>query len=155
MLDGICGVITTFTTDNNIMELKNNTNMELTYHEHPTKEDLLEYFGRRIRVRKMHQIESFLLMDCSMEDIEKIISYPFRNRTERDLAIKEAATRRDKKELSRIRRESISKTNCYKLAGNSIVVSCLYHIFRTLFLPNQPENQKSCVKQFGLFDFTD
>lgn len=156
MLDGYSNTITTFTTDNWILELKDNDNMNnLVYHEHPTKEDLLEYFGRRIRVRKMHQIESFLLMDCSMEDIEKIISYPFKNRAERELAIKEATERGDKKELSRIRRESISKTNCYKLAGNSIVVSCLYHIFRTLFLPNQPENQKSCVMQFGLFDFTD
>lgn len=156
MLGGYSNTITTFTTDNWILELKDNDNMNnLVYHEHPTKEDLLEYFGRRIRVRKMHQIESFLLMDCSMEDIEKIISYPFKNRAERELAIKEATERGDKKELSRIRRESISKTNCYKLAGNSIVVSCLYHIFRTLFLPNQPENQKSCVMQFGLFDFTD
>ena len=26
---------------------------DLTYHEHPTKEDLLDYFGKRVRVRKM------------------------------------------------------------------------------------------------------
>lgn len=35
--------------------------MELTYHEHPTKEDLLEYFGQRIRVRKMTPREAFRL----------------------------------------------------------------------------------------------
>lgn len=38
-------------------------------------------------------------------------------------------------------KKAISKTAVYKLAGNSIVVSCLYHIFRTMFIPGQPENQ--------------
>lgn len=49
-------------------------------------------------------------------------------------------------------RKAISKTACYKLAGNSIVVSCLYHLFRTMFIPDQPENQISNPIQPSLFD---
>lgn len=127
MLDGYSNTITTFTTDNRILELKNNENMEeLTYHEHPTKEDLLEYFSRRIRVRKMHEREAMRLMDVEDADIDKIM-----NATEA-VTLKNGTTKTKK---------AISKTAVYKLAGNSIVVSCLYHIFRTMFIPDQPENK--------------
>ena len=78
MLDGYSNTITTFTTDNWILELQNNDNMEnLVYHEHPTKEQLLEYFGQRIRVRKMTPKTAFRLMDVDDADIEKIQAYPF------------------------------------------------------------------------------
>jgi hypothetical protein len=49
-------------------------------------------------------------------------------------------------------KKAISKTVCYRLAGNSIVVSCLYHLFRTMFIPNQPENQITKPIQQSLFD---
>lgn len=120
----------------------------MEYHPNPTKEDLLEYFGQRIRIRKMVPTEAFRLMSVSDDDIEKIQSYPFRSYKEREEAIAKA----DKKELARIKRESICKTAQYKLAGNSIVTDCLYHLFRTLFLPNQPENNKVITHQLSLFD---
>ncbi len=107
---------------------------KLVYHEHPTKEQLLEYFSQRIRVRKMTPREAFRLQDCSDEDIEKIQAYPFKTYAEREAAIAKA----DKKELVRIKRESVSKTRQYALAGNSITVAVLVNIFRTLFLDNQP-----------------
>lgn len=137
MLDGYSNTITTFTTDNWILELQNNDNMEnLVYHEHPTKEDLLEYFGQRIRVRKMTPREAFRLQDCSDEDIEKIQAYPFKTYAEREEAIAKA----DKKELARIKRESICKTAQYKLAGNSIVCNVLTRIFENLFISSQSRN---------------
>lgn len=105
---------------------KTNTAMELTYHEHPTKEDLLEYFGQRIRVRKMTERTAMRLMDVDDADVDKIM-----NATE-TVTLKNGTTKTKK---------AISKTAVYKLAGNSIVVSCLYHIFRTMFIPDQPENQ--------------
>lgn len=105
----------------------------LVYHEHPTKEQLLEYFSQRIRVRKMTSKEAFRLMDVSDEDIEKIQSYPFKTYAEREAAIAKA----DKKELARIKRESICKTAQYKLAGNSIVTQVLTYIFAELFVPLQ------------------
>ena len=150
MLGGYSNTITTFASvDNWILELKNNDNMnELVYHEHPTKEQLLEYFSQRIRVRKMTPREAFRLQDCSDEDIEKIQAYPFKTYAEREASIKKA----DKKELTRIKRESIAKTRQYALAGNSITISVLVNIFRTMFLDNQPENQQKRIVQPSLFD---
>ena len=150
MLGGYSNTITTFcSVDNWILELKNNDNMnELVYHEHPTKEQLLEYFSQRIRVRKMTPREAFRLQDCSDEDIEKIQAYPFKTYAEREASIKKA----DKKELTRIKRESIAKTRQYALAGNSITISVLVNIFRTMFLDNQPENQQKRIVQPSLFD---
>ena len=137
MLDGYSNTITTFTTDNWILELQNNDNMEnLVYHEHPTKEQLLEYFSQRIRVRKMTPKTAFRLMDVDDADIEKIQAYPFKTYAEREEAIAKA----DKKELARIKRESICKTAQYKLAGNSIVCNVLTCIFENLFMSSQSRN---------------
>lgn len=137
MLDGYSNVITTFTTDNWILELKNNDNMEeLVYHEHPTKEQLLEYFSRRIRVRKMTPREAMRLMDVDDKDIDKMMN------AEETVTLKNGTVKTKK---------AISKTKLYALAGNSICVNVLYHIFRTMFLENQPENTIR-VKQPSLFD---
>jgi site-specific DNA-cytosine methylase len=74
----------------------------------------------RYRIRKLTPRECFRLMDVDDEDIDKI----------------QAA--------------GISKTQQYKLAGNSIVVSCLYHIFRTMFIDDQPKDDQPI--QLTLFD---
>ena len=139
MLGGYSNTITTFcSVDNQIMELKDKDNMnELVYHEHPTKEQLLEYFSRRIRVRKMTPREAMRLMDVDDSDIDRIM-----NATE-TFTLKDGTVKIKK---------AISKTAVYKLAGNSIVVSVLYHIFRTMFIPNQPENNNQTVIQLSLFD---
>lgn len=70
----------------------------------PTKDDLLDYFIARIDIRKMTETEALRLMDVDDASIQKM---------------KDAG---------------IAKTHLYKLAGNSIVVSCLYHIFRKMFI---------------------
>ena len=121
-VDGICNTLTGVQKDNLIMTTKDKPDME--YHPNPTKEDLLEYFGQRIRVRKMTPTEALRLMDVDDSDIE------------------------------RMKAAGIAKTNLYKLAGNSIVVSCLYHIFRTMFIPGQPENEgKTKFRQYTIFDY--
>lgn len=150
MLSGYSNTITTFcSVDNWILEIQNKDNMnELVYHEHPTKEQLLEYFGPRIRIRKMTPKTAFRLMDVDDKDIEKIQAYPFKTYAEREEAIAKA----DKKELARIKRESICKTAQLRCAGNSIVCNVLTQIFRTLFLPDQPENTVSQPTQLSLFD---
>ena len=149
MLGGYSNTITTFASvDNQILELQNNDNMkELVYYEHPTKEQLLEYFSQRIRVRKMTPKTAFRLMDVDDEDIEKIQAYPFKNYAEREEAIAKA----DKKELARIKRESICKTAQYKLAGNSIVCNVLTCIFENLFISSQSRNGISQPIQLTLF----
>jgi site-specific DNA-cytosine methylase len=90
----------------------------MEYKPHPTKEDLLAYFGQRIRIRKMTEIEAMRLMDVEDSDIQKV------------------------------QQAGIAKTNIYKLAGNSIVVSCLYYIFRNLFTPQDMPTQ---TRQLSLF----
>ena len=77
---------------------------------------LVDKEGRRYRIRKLSPTECFRLMDVDDSDIEKM------------------------------KQAGIAKTNLYKLAGNSIVVSCMYHLFRKLFMEKENENQ-----QLGLF----
>lgn len=64
------------------------------------------------RIRKLTARECFRLMDMDDADIDKI----------------QAA--------------GIPKTQQYKIAGNSIVVSCLYHLFRKMFIEQGNENQQ-------------
>ena len=68
------------------------------------------------RIRKLTPKECFRLMDVSESNIDKLLN------------------------------SGISNSQLYKLAGNSIVVSCLYHIFRKLFIESENEN-----KQLELF----
>ena len=71
------------------------------------------------RIRKLTPRECFRLMDVSDSDIDKIQS------------------------------AGISKTQQFKLAGNSIVVSCLYHVFRKMFI--DLSNEQPGFEQLSLF----
>lgn len=148
--DGCTSTLTSVTKDNlflTFQTLQYMDKFDLIHHEHPTKEQLVEYFSERIQIRKMTENEAARLMGLSDEDIDKINAYPFDSMAERKAFIAQA----DKRQLNKIKRESISKTAKYKCYGNSIVVDVLYHIFRTLFLDNQPENQKAEIVQLTLF----
>ena len=72
---------------------------------------LIDKEGRKYRIRKLTPTECFRLMDVDDSDIEKM------------------------------KQAGIAKTNLYKLAGNSIVVSCMYHLFRKLFIEKGCETQ--------------
>lgn len=50
------------------------------------------------------------------------------------------------KDIDNIQQSGISRTQQYKMAGNSIVVDVLYHIFRKMFVDTKDEN-----KQLSLF----
>lgn len=145
--DGCSGTIDTRSNTNLIMTTKL-MDATLTYHPNPTKEDLLEFFGQRIAIRKMTPNEAGKLMGLDDCDLEKINSYPFTSYIERELALANA----DDKEQKRIKRESISKTAKYKCYGNSIVVQVLEAIFKNLFIPGQPENQTAPARQMTIFD---
>lgn len=67
------------------------------------------------RIRKLTEREVFRLMDVSEEDID------------------------------RIQKAGISRSQQYKMAGNSIVVACLYHIFRKLFIEQESESQQLTI----------
>ena len=71
---------------------------------------LVDKEGRKYRIRKLTPTECFRLMDVEDKDIEKM------------------------------KQAGIAKTNLYKLAGNSIVVSCMFHLFRKLFVEKESES---------------
>jgi site-specific DNA-cytosine methylase len=78
-----------------------------------------ELQGKKFRIRKLTPRECFRLMGVDDADIDKI----------------QAA--------------GISNSAQYKLAGNSIVVDVLYHIFRKMFI--ETECDKSEGTQLTLF----
>lgn len=47
-----------------------------------------------------------------------------------------------RKDIDNIQKSGISKTQQYKMAGNSIVVDVLYHIFRKMFVYKECELQQ-------------
>lgn len=139
--DNIANTVTSFAHDNMVMtdnlDNTNNSHMEQNKTDiHPTKAELLHYFGKRIRVRKMHEKEALRLMDVDDKYINQL---------------HEATEQKTLKSGKVITKPSLTKTAKYKLAGNSIVVSCLYHLFRTMFIPDQKENEQSKA-QASLFD---
>lgn len=69
-------------------------------------------FGNQYRIRKLTPRECFRLMGVSEANIDKLLN------------------------------AGISNSQLYKLAGNSIVVDVLYHIFRKMFIETQNESQQ-------------
>lgn len=59
--------------------------------------------------------------------------------------------------ISMLLKSGISNSQLYKLAGNSIVVACLYHIFRKMFCekgrePGSPQcHSRELPKALSLF----
>lgn len=68
--------------------------------------------GIRYRIRKLTQREGFRLMDVTEENIDKI------------------------------QQCGVSASQQYKMAGNSIVVACLYHLFRKMFAETGNESNQ-------------
>lgn len=79
----------------------------------------LELKGKKFRIRKLTPRECFRLMGVDDADIDKI----------------QAA--------------GISNSSQYKLAGNSIVVDVLFHLFRKMFIETEQDYEK--VQQLTLF----
>lgn len=78
-----------------------------------------ELQGKKFRIRKLTPRECFRLMGVDDKDIDKI----------------QAA--------------GISNSAQYKLAGNSIVVDVLFHLFRKMFIETEQDYEK--VQQLTLF----
>lgn len=107
------------------IQLKDRKQMDdLKHYEHPTKEQLIEYFAPRIRIRKSTPRTILRLMDMDDCDIDKI-----QNATE-SIVLKSGRVKTQK---------AITKTAQYALAGNSIVVGVLYHVFALCLLRTSPK----------------
>ena len=96
--------------------------------------------GKKIRIRKLTPRECFRLMGVDDKDIDKIQAYPYETLIEHPAYSKEERLRgmTDKEKRAAMKR-SISNSAQYKLAGNSIVVDVLFHLFRKLFIETQPD----------------
>lgn len=122
--------------------------------------------GHKYRIRKLTPTECFRLQDVSDEDIEKIRSYvdsetaiifdangePIMNidfdkpsKNARKITITVNGKQREYYSSQLIwknKGKGISKTAQYKLAGNSICIAPMYHIFRKLFVEKECESNQ-------------
>ena len=105
-------------------------------------EHLVERYGYEeatkcpiMRIRKLTPRECFRLMDVDDKYIDAIDAYRFPDDYyEKDCLGKEIInTETGKRQKHRIGTK-ISDSKKYQLAGNSIVVNCMYHIFDNLFV---------------------
>ena len=78
--------------------------------------------GKWFRIRKLTPRECFRLMDVRDSDFEKLLAT-------------------DSYDKNGNPRRAISDSQLYKMAGNSIVVSCLDLIFENLFFPQRREGE--------------
>lgn len=158
--DGVSNTLTTSTKDNMLAvpELR----MENGY--------MVDKEGHKYRIRKLTPTECFRLQDVSDEDIEKIRSYvdsetaiicdangepimnmgfekPSKNARKINITVNgEQREYYSSQLIWKNKGKGISKTAQYKLAGNSICIAPMYHIFRKLFVEKECES-----KQLTLF----
>ncbi len=78
------------------------------------------------RIRKLTPRECFRLMGVSDADVDKIQHYPHVRKAD-DWVLPEGMTEQEARKLT------ISESQQYKMAGNSIVVAVLEGIFTQLF----------------------
>lgn len=93
-----------------------------------------QFVKTRYRIRKLTERECFRLMDMDDSDIDKIEAHRIK------VTLKNGM----------VKEKPIPKSAKYKLAGNSIVVSYLYHIFHQMFIAEPPKPKPI---QKSLFDF--
>jgi site-specific DNA-cytosine methylase len=80
-----------------------------------------ELEGKPFRIRKLTPRECFRLMGVDDADIDKIQA------------------------------SGVSNSAQYKLAGNSIVVDVLFHLFRKMFIETDPDAEQGAAVQMSLF----
>lgn len=106
------------------------------------EDDTLTQPQVRYRIRKLTPRECFRLMGVDDADIDKIQLYPFGADIEYPAySHKERLANMSEGEKRVLMRKGISNSQQYKLAGNSIVVDVLYHIFRKLFVDKECEQE--------------
>lgn len=130
--DGTSNTITSVTKDN-VLLMEQKTvieKKESKKRKHGLPAEMLhldnlpeELKGKKVYIRKLTPRECYRLMDVSENNIDKLM------------------LPKDKKG-----KPIISKSGHYKLAGNSIVVSCMTAMFRNLIL-DPPERDKIDIKE--------
>lgn len=126
---------------------------------------------RDFRIRKLTERECLRLMDVDEDNINKMMAYPLS--IPDGVNFKEWFNNLSNEDKELWKKKHTSKSQLYKQAGNSIVVSCLVEIFRQLFRPTyyepevieekpklvvkpkeeKKEEEKTQYTQLSLFDF--
>lgn len=102
-----------------------------------------ELEGKKFRIRKLTPRECFRLMGVDDADIDKMQAFPYHSLIEHPAYSKEERFRgMTEKEKRAAMKHSICDSAQYKLAGNSIVVDVLYHIFRKMLIETENESQQ-------------
>lgn len=123
--DGVSNTVTSVQKDNYLIEKNMDANLIMNLPE--------ELKGKRLRIRKLTPRECFRLMGLREKEIDKIQQTKFL-----------------KNELTPANNQCdpnakpISDSQQYKMAGNSIVVDCLFYIFRNLFI-GEPAEEKTTL----------
>lgn len=137
--DGVSNTITSVQKDNMLLEplrIKANTREGFAEVEEVRRVaevcGVAEVYGDTFpyRIRRLTPRECFRLMDVDDEDYDKIKNYV-------------KGHRKNGKPMY------ISESQQYKLAGNSIVVACMEHIFEQLFFPSGRVTEP---RQLDIFD---
>lgn len=92
---------------------------------------------RRGRVGK--QMANTLDCGCQQGVVEKDVRYRIRKLTPRECFRLMGV---EDKDIDTIQGAGISNSQMYKMAGNSIVVDTLYHLFRKMFCETENEQQQ-------------
>ena len=125
--DGITNTISTITKDNYIMT--------------------------KFRIRKLTPTECFRLMGVRDADIGKIRTAEFKKGEVTPVNYGEHGDLTDKDLKKETKLERISESQQYKMAGNSIVVDVLDHIFENMFFPQQPKEEDESDLLFKSCDY--
>ena len=103
--------------------------------------DIMATFDE-IELKPDSKVES--LGDCRFKIDGRIIRFAIRKLTPREcFRLMDV----DDKDIDTIQAAGISNSQQYKLAGNSIVVNCLYHLFRKMFIDTEPEYKRGDILQ--------
>ena len=121
-------------------------------HEQNAIELPQELKGKKFRIRKLTPRECFRLMGVDDKDIDKIQAFPYETLIEHPAYSKAERFRgMTEKEKRAAMKRSISESAQYKLAGNSIVVDVLFHIFRRMFIDTEEPDFDGTPTQLTLF----
>lgn len=100
-----------------------------------------EETGKWFRVRKLTPTSCFKLQGVREKYIRRIQAYPFLPKEECIEKSREAMLNGlSEKERKKLLKQSISESQQYKMAGNSITVDVMSYCFENLFFPNLAEN---------------
>lgn len=110
--------------------------------EEEISKEHIERMTKIYRIRKLTPRECYRLMGCSDLNIDLIQKYPYIPDGNGGWILPDGMTESTAKKLS------ISESQQYKMAGNSIVVDCMVPIFENMLFGSSPQEGESYGELF-------